>query len=100
MVSNSIQELYLVSGGDEHVARTLGCPDHGHTLYQHLGSHLAMVAILMKKNDATATSISSMITVLVLAMLLGANELTAFSSCPLDVPTKITSNLEPSGVAT
>ena len=41
-----------------------------------------------------------MITVLVLAMLLGAKELTAFSSCPLDVPTKITSNFEPSGVAT
>ena len=91
--------LHLVSGGDEHVARTLGCPDHGHTLYQQLGSHLAMIA-MKKKNDATATSISSMITVLVLAMLLGAKELTAFSSCPLEVPTKITSNFEPSGVAT
>ena len=41
-----------------------------------------------------------MMTVLVLAMLLGANELTALSSCPLDVPTKITSNFEPSGVDT
>ena len=52
----------------------------------------------MRKKDAT--SISSMMTVLVLAMLLGANELTALSSCPLDVPTKITSNFEPSGVDT
>ena len=48
----------------------------------------------------SATSISSMITVLVLAVLFGASELTAFNSCPLEVPTKITSNFEPSGVDT
>ena len=32
--------VHLVSSGDEHVAGTLGGPNHGHTLDQQLRSHL------------------------------------------------------------
>ena len=46
------------------------------------------------------SSISSMMTVLVEILLLGARELTALMRCPVEVPTKSTSNLEPSGAIT
>ena len=82
------------------MAGTFGRPNHCHSFYQQLGRHLPTIGNLGRETDGSVTSISSMMTVLVLAMLLGASELTAFSSCPLDVPTKITSNLEPSGVDT
>jgi hypothetical protein len=52
------------------------------------------------RTTLAATSISSMMTVLVVTTLFGDNELTALSSCPVEVPTKITSNLDPSTAVT
>ena len=46
------------------------------------------------------SSISSMITVLVVVRLFGDSELTALRRWPVELPTKITSNLEPSGAMT